>query len=372
MKKNPRTANVRAGSAAEDIYPAFAYVGCFTNKDGNAHGKGIGVYRIDRLTGAWTLVQVSDELHNPGFLVLDRNQRFLYSAHGSSGEISSYSVERKSGKLQILNRQPTGGHNSRYLTIDPAGRYVILNNGPGVVVYPIKRDGSLAPLSDKIVPPAEPGTFREEEKGPHPHHMVFDPGGRFMVVPDKGLDKIHVYKLDAANAKLVANDPPFAASVYGAGPRHMAFHPAKPFAYVVNEVDSTVAVYHWNSAVGKLMPRQVITTIPVAHAGKNTGAEIAVAPSGKFVYASNRGHDSIAVFAVDEGTGTLSPVCWEASQGRKPRFFTLDAGGRLLYAANQDGNSIVSVRVDDVTGRLTPTGHVIETGSPTCIVFAYH
>lgn len=369
--------NELARGAAAVTYPEFAYIGCFTTKEPKtaeerkACGKGISVYRIDRLTGAWFLVQVCEALHNPGFLVLDRNQRFLYSAHGNSSEISAYSIERQTGKLNLLNQQPTGGHNSRHLTIDPTDRYIVLANGAGLAVYPINTDGSLAPFSDKVVPPAEPGSYREEEKGPHPHDVVFDPSGRFFVVPDKGLDKIHVYRLDAASGKIVANDPPSAQSRYGAGPRHIAFHPTKPLAYVVNERDSTITAYNWNAERGELDPFQVISTIPTTFAGENTGAEISVAPSGNFVYASNRGHNSIVIFSLDSANGTLNPICWEPTQGLKPRFFALSASGSLLCAANQDSDSIVIFTIDDKTGKLTPSGQIVQTGSPTCIVFAY-
>lgn len=349
----------------------FAYIGCFTTRERNARGKGIGVYRIDEAAGAWSLVEVFETLPNPGYLALDHEQRFLYSAHGDSGEICAYSVDRQTGRLKALNQQPTSGNNSVYLAIDPSNRYVVLANGPGVAVFPINQDGSLAPASDALVPPGERGPYRREQgHGAHPHQVLFDATGRFLVVPDKGVDSVHVYRLDAPSGKLVANDPPGVKARYGAAPRHLAFHPARPFAYLINELDSTVTTYGWDAGRGELKPLQVIPTTPATYTGDNTGAEIAVAPSGAFVYASNRGHNSTVTFAVKPGSGMLTPMSWEPTQGNKPRFFTLDPDGRLLYVANENSDTIVAFRLDPGTGKLTPTGLIVETRSPSCIAFA--
>ena len=350
--------------------PMFAYVGCFTTKERKASGKGISVYRIDSAKAAWELIQILETMPNPQYISLDRGERFLYSAHGDGTEIGAYAIDKKTGKLEFLNQQPTNGKNAPALIPDPSNRYMVMANGPGVAVFPINKDGSLAPYSDAVVPPGEPGPHRTQQKSPHPHHVLFDPAGRFLVAPDKGVDSVHVYRLDAASGKLVANDPPFVKSRSGAAPRHAAFHPAKPWLYVVNELDSTVTGYNWNAESGELKPFQVIPTIPTTHTGNNTGSEIAVASSGKFVYASNRGHHSIAIFAVDLASGMLTPVGWESTRGRTPRFFTLDPGGGLLYVANLDTNTIVVFNVDQNSGKLTPTGQVVETGSPSCILFS--
>lgn len=301
------------------VYPTFAYVGCFTSEKRKGHGKGISVYRIDPQSGSWSLVQVCETIQNPGFVVLDESQKFLYAAHGSSSEVSAYAIEQQTGKLRMLNAQQTGGNNSPHLTIAPTNRHVIVANGPGLAAFPVNQDGSLAPASDIIVPPGEPGPYRHEQKGgAHPHQVLFDITGKFMVVPDKGTDKVLVYRLDGSNGKFIANGFPSVDSRYGAAPRHVAIHPLRPYAYVVNELDSTVTAYHWNSDRGELSPFQVIPTTPTTYTGNNTGAEIAVAPSGSFVYASNRGHNSIVVFAVDPETGMLAPIGWETTRGKKP------------------------------------------------------
>jgi len=188
-------------------------------------------------------------------------------------------------------------------------------------------------------------------------------------VPDKGLDLVHVFTLDTATGKLVANNPPSVAARSGSAPRHVVLHPTGPYAYVVNELDSTVTTYRFDDERGTLAPIQVIPTIPTTYTGNNTGAEIVVASSGRFVYASNRGHNSIAIFAVEK-TGILAHVGWESTLGRTPRFVGFDPSGRVLYAANQGSNNIVAFRVNPSSGALSPTGYVVEVGLPSCIVFA--
>lgn len=349
----------------------FAYIGCFTARAGS-QGKGISVYRVAEPGNAWSLVQVIEAPANPGYLVLDQQQRFLYVSHGGIGEVSSYTVDKRAGRLALLNRQPTSGDNAPHLTIDPTGRYVVVAHGPGIAVFPINSDGSLAPLCDAVIPPGESGPYRREQKrGAHPHQIVFDPSGRFLVAPDKGVDRVHVYRLDTATGKLVANDPVSVKCRYGAGPRHIAFHPDRRLAYLVNELDSTVTAYRWESERGELRPFQVLPTTPATYTGDNTGAEIAVAPSGRFAYVSNRGHDSMVTFSVDPDSGMLTPVGWEPTLGKVPHFFTSDAGGNLFYVANQASGSIVAMRVDHDTGKLTCIGPVAETGTPTCIAFAH-
>jgi 6-phosphogluconolactonase len=359
-----------AAAAEGAANPAFAYIGCFTSTTRKASAKGISVFRIDQ-NGAWTLVQTLETVPNPQFIAFDRQQRFLYSVHGDGTEVSSNAIDKASGQIGFLNKQPTNGKNSTHLTPDPSNRYIVIGNGPGVAVFPINQDGSLAPFSDMVPARGEVGPHRNQrDAGPHPHYVSFDPSGRFLVAPDRGLDLVHIYRLDVATGKLTANDPASAATRSGAGPRHLAFHPAKPWAYVCDELDSTVTAYGWNSERGELKAFQVIPTLPVAYMGRNSPAEIQVAPSGNFVYVSNRGHNSIVTFSVDPANGMLAPLAWEPTQGRTPRFFTLDPTGGLLYAANLESDNIVAFRVDQQTGKLTPTGQVVETGSPSCIIFA--
>jgi 6-phosphogluconolactonase (cycloisomerase 2 family) len=215
----------------------------------------------------------------------------------------------------------------------------------------------------------EPGPHRTQQETPHPHDCPFDRTGRYIVVPDKGLDRIFLYRLDAARGKLTPGDPPHVVARAGAAPRHVAFHPTRPFAYVINELDSTMATYEFEPDKGVLKPVQILPTTPSTYTGNNTGAEVVVAPSGRFVYGSNRGHNSIAIFAIDDKTGLLSSVGWAPTQGSTPRFFALDPSSAQLYAANQGTDTIVVFDVNQATGQLTPTGETIKVMTPTSIAF---
>jgi 6-phosphogluconolactonase len=350
--------------------PAFMYVGSFTG-EGRGHGEGLSVFRRSGESAPWTLVQLLKDLADPSFLIIDRQGRCLYSAHGDGTEATAYRIDPATGQLTILNRQPTGGRNGVHLAIDATGRWlVVANYATGTVaVLPINQDGSLGPRSDLATLSGTPGPHRTQQESSHPHHCPFDRTGRVVVVPDKGLDKVFVYRLDAVRGTLVAGNPPDVASRAGAAPRHADFHPTQPFVYVINELDSTIAVSRFTLDAGRLEPLQVITTLPTSYTGNNSGAEIAVAPSGRFLYGSNRGHDSIAIFAIDTATGGLTPVGWESTGGRTPRFFTLDPSGALLLAANQNSDTVVIFRVNQATGRLAPADQIVKVASPTTIVF---
>jgi 6-phosphogluconolactonase (cycloisomerase 2 family) len=222
--------------------------------------------------------------------------------------------------------------------------------------------------------PGKPGPNRTQQASSHPHDVVFDPGGRFIAVPDKGLDRIFVFRLDTTGGKLVPNDPAFVETREGEGPRHIAFHPDLPLAYVINELGSSVTTYRFDPQRGTLEPIQILPSAPPSYTGDNTGAEIAVAPSGRFVYASNRGHNSIATFAVDWSSGALTPVSWTSTErpggSETVRFFSLDPTARMLYAANVDSDTIVPFAVDRGSGMLTPTGQIVHVNSPCTIAFA--
>jgi 6-phosphogluconolactonase len=360
------------GTAAAQSTPLYAYVGSFTSKERKARGDGINVYRMDPASGGWTHVQRVGDLVNPSFLALDREQRHLYSVHADLTEVSAFTRDRETGKLAFLNKQSMGGKNPVHLALDPTGRFIVTGNyGAGTVaVLPIAPDGSLGALVDSAKLPGEPGPHRVEQASSHPHHAPFDPSGRFVLVPDKGLDRIFVFRFDSATGKLTPNDPPDVKARDGAGPRHVAFHPTLRVAYVINELDSSLTTYAWNAESGALKPLQIVPTLPPSFTGNSTASEIAVAPSGRFVYGSNRGHDSIATFAVDQTSGLLNPIAWEPSQGSTPRFFALDPSARFLYAANEQGDTVVTFHVDAATGKLTPAGQVVKNLSPCCIVFA--
>jgi 6-phosphogluconolactonase len=356
----------------------FAYVGAFTTKERKGHGGGITVYRVDP-SGVWAQEQLL-EIVNPSFLAIDRAQRFLYSVHADLDEVSAYAIDKQNGHISALNRQSCGGKNPVHLSIDPSGHWIVTANytGGSVGVVPIEKDGTLGPRSDLVQLTGEPGPDGKRQTSSHPHEAVFDPTGHFVAVPDLGFDRIFMFRLDAATGKLTANDPPFVKTRPGSGPRHIAFHPKLPLAFVINELGSSVATYRFDPQRGTLQPIQIIPSIPANYTGDNHGAEIAVAPSGKVVYASNRGNDSIGAFAVNQRDGTLTPVGWALTGAKSPRFFCLDPAGSKLYAANadegfseqQNTDTIVAYKVNQANGALTPSGQVIKTNSPCTIVFA--
>ncbi len=344
------------------------YVGSFTG-EGRGHGEGLSVFQ--RTSNAWTLVQVLKDLADPSFVIINRQHTHLYSAHGDGTEATSYRIDETTGRLTVLNRQPTRGRNGVHLAIDATGRFLALANYAtgSLVAFPVNADGSLAPVADLAAMTGTTGPHKTQQESSHPHHCPFDRTGRFIVVPDKGLDKVFVYRLDTAAGKLVPASPPDVAARAGAAPRHVDFHPTKPLAYVINEIDSTITTYQFDPGKGVLEPLEIHTTLPTSYTGNNTCAEIVVSPSGRFVYGSNRGHDSIAIFSVDRTTGLLTSIGWEPTQGKTPRYFTLDPSGDHLYAANQNSDTVVIFGVDQASGKLRPTGEVVKVASPCTIAF---
>ncbi|GGF00499.1 hypothetical protein GCM10011611_02620 [Aliidongia dinghuensis] len=352
--------------------PCFAYVGSRTSRERNGHGKGLTVARIDPRTGDWTEIQVLDDLVNPSFLCLGPEGKCLYTVHGDSSEVSAFRRDPETGRLTFLNRQSTKGKNPVHLSFDASKSFLVVANYAtgSVVTLPVASDGTLGEVLDLIELPGEPGPHKIEQKGSHPHEVMFDPGRRFLFVPDKGLDRIFVLTVDPAFGKLAFNATPSIQTREGAGPRHIVFHPTQPFAYVVNELDSTVATYAWDRERGELHPIEVVPATPSEFVGNNRSAEIAISASGQHVYVSNRGHDSIGLFAIDSSSGRLSPVAWTSTDGRGPRFFASDLSEDHFYAANELTDSIVELRRTRASGMLVQTGRVIESGTPVCILFA--
>jgi 6-phosphogluconolactonase (cycloisomerase 2 family) len=350
--------------------PRIAYVGAFTSKSRGARGEGLSVFRVDPATGTWTRIQLLGDENNPSFLVIDARRRFLYAVHADSDQVSAFAIDPQAGTLALVNRQPTGGANPAHLALDPTGRFLVVANygGGNVAVVPLNADGHFGARTDLVTLTGELGPHRTEQTTSHPHQCAFDPGGRFVVIPDKGLDRVLVFRLDTASGRLVAADPPFVKTRAGAGPRHVGFHPRLPFVWVINELDSTIAAYRVGAA-GALEPSQIVPSIPSTFTGNNTGSGIVVSASGRFVFVSNRGHDSVGAFRVDDTSGMLAPVAWEPTGGAMPRFIGAGPVDHLLYAANQNGDTIVEFDIDAATGRLRRTGHVVSTGTPVCVVW---
>ena len=348
----------------------FAYVGSRTTRERNARGNGISIYAVDQDHGTLEQVQVLDGLVNPSYLALDRKGEVLYTVHGDQSDVSAFRVDARSGSLRFLNRQSTQGRNPVHLALDPSGRHLVVSNhiGASLAVLPIEHDGSLGALSQLLEISGEPGPHRVEQPHAKPHFNLFDPNGQHVIVPDKGLDRVFAFRFQAG--QLRAAGVPSAATREAAGPRHLAFHPHGHRAYVVNELDSTVTTYAYDAETAGLSPLQILSSLPASYTGNSRAAGIQVDAEGRFVYASNRGYDSIAVFAIDPYSGLLSFVEATESQGRTPRFFTLSPNGRYLFALNEDSDSIVSFAVDQQQGTLRATGFQISTGSPVCMVFS--
>lgn len=350
----------------------FAYVGCYTTEQRHGRGDGIHVYRVDRSTGAWSHVQQLGELVNPSFLITSRQGSFLYSVHGDERYATSFSIDRATGRLAALNKAETGGVNGVHQALSRDGRFlVVANYGSGTVaVLPVHEDGSLGNQIHLVPLEGTPGPNRIEQTSSHPHQIVFDPSGRFVLVPDKGFDRVFVFRFDEKTGKLTPTEQGFLSATAGSGPRHLAFHPKLPVVWVLNELNSTTVTCAWDAARGTLKPIQTLSSLPPGFTGNSTAAEIAVAADGRFVYCSNRGHDSIAVYRVNSQSGTLTSVGWTPSQGKTPRFIGLDPSGRFLYSAHEQGDTVGAFRVNAATGALTAAGEPVRNLSPVTIAFA--
>lgn len=344
----------------------FAYVGCYTTPGRKGEGNGINVYRVDRRNGTFGHIQCLDGLENPSFLAIDPTGRYLYSVHGDRSEATAFAIDARSGHLRLLNRQSTGGYNPVHLAFDRAGRHLVVANygTDSTAVLPIARDGMLGPYSTLTTVTGTVGPHRTEQNNIRPHHIPLDPSGRYFFLPCKGGDVVIACRLDARRGILV--EAGRVATRPGSGPRHIAFHPRRPFAYLINELDSTITTYRQTGA--RLTPLQVVRATPADFTGYSTGAEIAVDRAGRTLYVSNRGHDSIGVFAID-AKGTLAARQWVPTKGTVPRFFALDPAERFLYAANQGSHTIFGYRVGR-NGKLSSTSIKVGVRSPACIVFS--
>jgi 6-phosphogluconolactonase len=350
----------------------YVYVGTYTPPSGRAEG--IGIYRFEPSSGALTPIGTAPSA-SPSFLAVDPARRFLFAVNevddqGGTvqGGVSAFARDAATGGLTTVNAQSAHGTLPCHLTTDPSGKWLIVANyGSGnTTVYPIGGDGSLGAATDNVQHVGSGPHPRQ--RGPHAHAAVFDPAGQRLAVCDLGVDLTLLYRLDTAAGKLLPNGTAAVAPA-GGGPRHIVFSADSRFAYVNNEIGSSVTAYAYDAAHGSFTALQTLSTLPDGFSGDNTTAEIALHPAGRFLYVSNRGHDSIACFAVDGQSGALRALGQVPTQGRNPRNFAIDPSGAFLYAANQNTDTIVQFRIDGATGRLTPTGQVTQTPSPVCILF---
>ena len=360
---------------AEGFAPSreyFVYVGTYTG----AAAKGIYAFRFQPSTGKTTPIELAAETVNPSFLAVHPNNRLLYAVNevsnyeGPNGSVSAYSIDTSTGRLTFLNRASSGGNDPCHVAVDRSGKWLTAANyGSGSVsVLPIGPDGKLGEISS-MVRHSGSGKDPRRQKSPHAHSVNLSPDNRFLLVPDLGIDKIMIYRLDAATGKLEANDPPFAGLDPGSGPRHLAFHPNGRFVYQINELNSTITTFVYDPVLGTLRDSATLSTLPSGFKGASTTAEIEVHPNGKFLYASNRGHDSIAVFAVKGNGGRLEPIEFVPTKGKTPRQFAIDPTGNYLFAANQHSDEVILFRIDPTRGTLTATGAVLKIPAPVCVVF---
>jgi len=350
--------------------PLQVYFGTYTG--GENSSKGIYRSTLEIETGGLSEPVLAAEAKNPSFLEIHPNGRFLYavSESGAAGTVSAYAIDKETGALQLLNQAPSGGVGPCHVNIDHTGKNALVTNyGSGSVsVIPIEPDGRLAKPTG-FVQHEGSSVNPNRQKEPHAHSINVSPDNHFAFVADLGIDKIMIYRLDAEKGTIVPNDPPFAKLKLGSGPRHFAFHPNGKFAYVINELACTVTAFAYEPASGALSEVQTITTLPVGFGGSSSCAEVRVHPNGKFLYGSNRGHDSIAVYRIDPAKGTLTLVEHETADIKTPRNFNIDPTGTFCLVANQGSDSVVVFRIDPQTGALEPTGHKISVGKPVCIRF---
>jgi 6-phosphogluconolactonase len=312
---------------------------------------------------------------NPTFLALHPNGQFLYAVseirdasgrHG--GFVNAFAISPQTGHLRFLNRQSSQGAGPCHLSVDRTGRVALAANyvSGSAAVLPIGGDGRLGEASDKVQHHGSSVHPRRQES-PHAHSITPSPDNRFALVADLGLDRIMVYRLDLSAGRLTPNDPPWGAVAPGAGPRHLAFHPLRPLVYVVNELGNTVTAFAWEALRGALRETQTISTLPPEFHDESSGADVHIAPSGRFLYASNRGHDSIAIFSIDRATGLLSAVAHQPTLGKCPRNFVMDSTGRWLLAANQETDSVVVFRIEAKSGKLSSMGPAANVSMPVCL-----
>ena len=349
----------------------LVYVGTYTNKGAS---EGIYLYKLNLASGALTKISSIKSI-DPAFLALDRKRKFLYAANEigefqgkKSGSISAFSINQKTGELTFLNQQPTNSPGPCSVTVDKTGRCVLAANysGGSVSVLTVNADGTLNPVSD-LVQHQGFSINPNRQKEPHAHTIIIDDANRFAFCADLGIDKIMIYKLDAKNGKLTPHSSPFTSVKPGAGPRHFKIHPNNKFAYVINELNETVIAFAFDKTQGTLKEIQTVPTLPADFTGTSYCADIHIHPSGKFLYGSNRGHDSIVVFAIDEATGKLTFVEHQATQGKWPRNFAIDPTGQILLVANQNTDNVFTFRIDQKNGKLSPTGQVAEIPMPVCL-----
>ena len=353
------------------------YIGTYTT--GKSESQGIYRARLDLATGELSPPELAAASTSPSFLAVHPQNRFLYAVNevatfegAATGAVSAFAVDGRTGALSPLNQQSSGGAGPAHVAVDRAGRNVLVANygGGSVASLPIDADGRLKPAAS-VITHAGSSVHPKRQTKPYAHSINVDPSNTFAYAADLGADRVFIYRLDADRGTLTSATPASVALAPGAGPRHFAFHPSGRYAYVINELALTVTAFRRDASAGALTEIQTVSTLPAGQAADAafSTAEVVVHPSGRFLFGSNRGHDSLVVFAIDQATGMLTYVEHEPTQGSIPRGFGVDPTGRFLLAANQRSDSLVVFRIDQQTGALTPTGQSIKVATPVSVVF---
>jgi 6-phosphogluconolactonase len=349
----------------------YVYIGTYASRE----DPGIYVYTLNSDTGELAFVESISGIDNPSYLAIDSRKQHLYAVSETEtfqgqegGSVAAYSIQPQTGKLTWLNQQPTLGEAPCFVSVDHRGGSLLVVNyfGGNLSIFPLQEDGMIGTLTAHIQHVGK-GVRADRQEAPHPHSIPIDPTGSYAFVPDLGLDRIFVYQLDY-DAHMLSLRGEIEVEA-GSGPRHLLFHPSLKYAYVLNELASTITAFATDIEQATLHPIQTISLLPADFVGENTSAEVRISPDGRFLYGSNRGDDSIAVFSIQQDTGQLTYVEHVSTLGKTPRNFNLAPDGRFLFAANQDSDSIITYTVDQATGRLTPTGQTLQIPRPVCILF---
>ncbi len=364
----------RPRNAAWSASDRMLYVGTYTAANGS---KGIYQLRMSRDTGALSVVALAIETSNPSFLTLSGDERFLYAVNEvgeidgkKTGGVSAFARDVSTGTLRLLGSQPTNGGAPCYVSIDRSGTCLMVANytGGSVSAFPIRADGNIGPATSFIQHEGK-GFDAQRQTGPHAHSIVADPGNRFALAADLGLDRVFAYSLDARAAKLSPKPAARGVLAPGAGPRHFVFHDNGRVVYVANELNSTLTAFRYDASSGALSELQTLPSVGSPVTGQNAPADIHLHPNGRFLYMSNRGQDTIAVFAIDDATAQLRPIEFVSTGGSWPRNFAIDPSGEFLLVANQRSDTITCFRIDRRSGRLTNTGQSVSVKAPVCIRF---
>ena len=364
-----------SGMQSRNLSEPIIFVGTYTDPEGSK-SEGIYVYRMDAGYGQLNFLSVAKGVSNPSFLEVHPHQNFLYGVNEvdsldgrAGGGVSAFSIEPHSGELTLLNTQFSHGAHPCYVSVEQTGRFALVANytGGSIAMFPIRTDGTLDEASD-VIQHSGSSIHPARQTGPHAHCILPDPTNRFAVAVDLGIDKLLIYQMNLERGKLQLHNE---VQVHaGAGPRHLTFHPNGQFAYLINELDATVIAYGYQSEAGRFEQLQILPAVPKDFTSENLCADIHVTPDGRYLYASNRGHDSLVSYQIDQSTGALTYVSHTPTGGREPRNFAIGSNGSFLLAANQKTDTVVTFKIDTTNGQLIETGYQVEVSMPVCVKFA--